>query len=258
MGYPFTETAGDMLLIREKYRYQEEPAWEAFAKALANSMSGRLALKQYDWSPRPNMAARERWGSFRRDVVRHDKDGKVIFEEHRAFQAYAGMVWEREVSKLRCRPMAAAYAYLTGYGRWMMSYVRSCCPERSVLAQDTDGIWTTPAASEVLYRFQDPESRESGSLHRDHSTPVGRFFGPQHYWWGDMWVLSGHATPQIRPGSTLVEIREQTVPIEPGGEVPVPLVFERRAVREIGRIQSDLEVDAHGWLLPRQLLMMMD
>lgn len=258
MGRPFTETSGEMLALREKYRYQEEPTWEMFSKALANSMSGRLALKQHDWTPRPNVAAKEPWGSWIRSKVVRDQDGKVTSEEHWRFQAYAGMVWERTVSKVRCRPMGAAYAYLTAYGRWMMAYVRSCCPARSVLAQDTDGIWTTPAASEVLYAHSDPDSRESGTLHRDHVTPVGRFFGPQHYWWGEQWVLSGHAIPQIRPGTTIVDIRESSVPFESARAAPEPLVFERRAVREIGRIQTDQEVDSAGWLLPPKEWVMPD
>lgn len=242
MGQPFKEVAGELLDFREKYREAEEPAWEAFSKSLGNSMSGRMAQRSYDWTPAPKVAARELWGPFTR---RNIDTGEV-----RHYRALCGMVFERTECEVKCRPMGSAYAYLTAYGRVLMRWVRAMCPERSVLAQDTDGIWTTPAASKTLYQHADPLCRQRGNLHLEHPTPAGRFFGAQHYWWGHHWVLSGHAMPRIKPGTTMATIIEDHVPLFSCRDTPEPYVYHREIEREIGRVQAHGGIDDNGWISP--------
>lgn len=250
MGRPFKSVAEEMLTLRTKYRDQEEPVWELFAKTLANSMSGRMALRHFTWQNRPKVKAKYQWGTWVRRLV--DTDESIHF------RALAGMVQERVEEEGAPRDMGAAYAYLTSYGRWLMAWVRAMCPEGSVLAQDTDGVWTTPAATAELYRSADAESRIVGTLHCDHMTNVGRFFGAQHYWWGKHWVLSGHARPNVTPGTTIAKSVESSVPLFHTQAAPEPFVYTREVEREIGRIQAHGGISEDGWVKPFYALVAAD
>lgn len=242
LGRPFQKASEEMLAMRVKYRDLIEPAWEWFVKQLANSMSGKTAQKQYTWTPRPNVSAKERWGNW----IRSEGKNKPI----RHYRSISGLVCEMNEAEERIRPMGASYAYLTSYGRCMMRAIRAECPPRTVLQQDTDGIWTTAEASQYLYERRDPDSKTPGTLNRDHVAPVGRFFGPQHYWWGGNWILSGHAIPEVKPGTTIATVTEESVPLFTARSKPEPVVFVKTTDRPIGRIQAHGGIGEDGWVKP--------
>lgn len=242
LGSPFQSAAGSLLDLRTKYRHDDEPVWELFAKSLANSMSGRMAQKAYAWIPRPKVAAKEKWGAFNR---RNLDTGEVNY-----YQQLSGMVFEKVVQGEKCRQMGASYAYLTSYGRVLMRWVRESCGPRTVLSQDTDGIWTTNDAAARIYFQSDPSAGCAGDLRRDHVSPVGRFFGAQHYWCGRGWVLSGHSSPVIRPGTTRIKVTEERVPLFSCRGTPEPYLYVKESEREIGRLQVHGGIGEDGWVDP--------
>lgn len=242
LGRPFKDTAAALLGFRERYRADGEFAMEVWSKALANAMSGKLAQREHQWVARPKMVARERWGTWK--VL--DFDSNVFT----TFRSIAGMVWERQSVEGKTRQMGAAYAYLTSYGRMLMRDLRDECPPRSVLAQDTDGIWTLSSACETLYRTRSKTCADSGALRVTVETPCGRFWGAQHYWWGQAYVLSGHATPIVKPGTDRAEVVIRSTGVMTATTTPPAVIYERRIERDIGRIQEPGTIGDDGWLVP--------
>lgn len=242
LGRPFRETASSLLRFREWYRADGEFAMEIWAKALANAMSGKMAQREHQWVARPKMAAKQRWGTWK------DLDWETNI--YSTFRALAGMVWERQSVDGKVRQMGAAYAYLTSYGRVMMRDVRDGCPPKTVLAQDTDGIWTLQSAVDALYRTKDRSSAASGDLRVTVETPCGRFWGPQHYWWGQAYVLSGHSTQIVKPGTDRAEVIVRSTGVMTATATPPAAVYERRIERDIGRIQEPGKIGDDGWLVP--------
>lgn len=242
LGHPFRSACEELLALRSFYREEHEFAMEAFAKSLGNAMSGKLAQRTFVWLARPKTVAPHRWGPWSR--LRMPEN--IITE----FRILNGMAWERCHSEDKPRPLASCYAYLTSYGRSLMSFVRGLCPPRSVLAQDTDGIWTTPAASTALYGEGDTQPTDAGELRETLQTPVGRFFGPQHYWWGPAWVVSGTDVVKIEPGSDKALRRQVAHDTFSTSSTPSGVVVEAHKEIYLGRPQAHEEIDNAGWSVP--------
>lgn len=242
LGRPFSSACEGLLTLRERYRDVGEKAWEIFAKSLAVAMSGKLAQREWTWTPRPLVHPSVKWGSWKL----YDWDTK----RERRFRVLNGLAWERVEAEVKRRPMGAAYAYLCSYGRYLMSGYRALCPPGSVLAMDTDGIWTTTAAVPFLYGDRDQESRSSGDLNVTVTAPCGRFFGAQHYWWGRAWVLAGSGSPDVQPDTNVATVTETSSPWASYSTTPPAAVHERRVERDIGRISAGGVIGADGWVTP--------
>lgn len=242
LGRPFAAASDALLGLRRRYRESGDAAYEIFAKSLANAMSGKLAQREHVWTPRPGAVPKQLWGHWR------SLDRET--NRYREYRALAGVVWEKTLAESRTRQMGACYAYLTSAGRMLMRWVESMCPPRSVLAMDTDGVWTSLAAVESLYGDRPQTAQDAGELRVTIGTPCGRFFGPQHYWWGQAWVLSGMAVPEIVAGADKARVREIQTVYAQMNHTPEANVLERWKTVDLGRLQYSGRIDPAGWLVP--------
>lgn len=245
MGRPFRDACEELLSLRSFYREEHEFAFETFAKSMANAMSGKLAQKTWVWKARPEVAPPHAWGPW----LRH----RTSPEAWTQCKVLAWNVWERVEKEKAIRPMGACYAYLTSYGRVMMNDIRSVCPYRSVIAQDTDGIWTTPEGAAALYGDGPTDSAHAGDLHETLTTSVGRFFGSQTYWWGPAWVLAGCNVEDVIPLADRIRKREVSASVLSCKSTPEPIVLERTIETYIGREQRHEELDPDGWTIPEHV-----
>lgn len=199
-GRPFKRMADDLLRMRCLARAAGNAGWEYFIKLLSNAFSGKLAQRKGQWERRPDVLPETPWGEF----VRLDADGATA---HR-YRAMADLVWEYQELEDQGRPMGAAYAYLTAYGRDLMRRARSALPPSSVVAQDTDGVWVLEAAcggraAELLDAADAP-----GRFSRRRLVSAARFFSPKHYVADGKWTLSGYHAPAVAAdGSTITDVR---------------------------------------------------
>lgn len=245
MGTPFKDACESLLSMRETARMKRQDAWGQFIKTMSNSMSGRLAQVPYNWVARRETVPPVDWGPWSVTV-----DGSTDIQHYRSV---SGMVWERVLSSSKIRPMGAAYAYLTSYGRWLMGLARKICPERSVISQDTDGIWCFAEASSSLYANGVNDGAKGGDMHHTKLSPVGRFYGSQHYWHGGGWVMSGANIVSQRPKSDTVVVSERMNTIQSAQSLPDPIIYQRYSERIVGRISVPGEIDEHGWVNPPKL-----
>lgn len=242
MGTPFKSACESLLQMRILARQQRQDSWGQFVKTLSNSMSGRIAQMPYNWVPRPDVVPLTDWGPWSTSTV-----GSADIQRYRSM---SGMVWERVLASSKIRPMGAAYAYLTCYGRWLMGLVRKICPEQSVISQDTDGIWCLPEATRCLYTDGVIDGSMGGDLHWTKLSPVGRFYGSQHYWYGAGWVMSGSNVVAQRPKSDTIVVSERMNTVATARSLPDPIVYQRYSERTVGRISVPGEIDALGWVKP--------
>lgn len=245
LGYPFGATCDSLLQHRQHYRSEGVPAMEVWSKALANAMSGKLAQRDIQWAPRPETCPPYQWGHW----TRLEADTGL----YRTYRTLAGVTWERVAAEGRQRPMAACYAYLTSYGRWLMGLIRSLLPPQSVLAMDTDGIWTRSEVVPLLYPDGVQDAAEAGALRTVTAVRCGRFFGPQHYWWGSGWVMSGMHRPKLSADGTRAMVEETCSLLWSVRHTPEPCVLVRDKEVSIDRMQIHGHVDDRGWERPGRI-----
>lgn len=250
MDYPFRDACEKLLECRIAARSEKRAGWELFIKMLSNSMSGRIAMVPHIWEKRPDKCPLSDWGYW----PEMDTDTQLIHQ----YRSVAGMAWERVLQESCIRPMGAAYAYLCSYGRHLMSGVRGMCPAGTVLAQDTDGIWTTHDAARILYGTRCVTPDGAGELAWKSASPVGRFYGPQHYWYGNAWVMSGSKVFAHRPASDSVVVRERRQAVLTCTHTPPEYVIENIVQRDINRLQAPGTISADGWIEPHTLWMQCD
>lgn len=250
MGKPFEEPCRELIDHRIRARLDDRPAWELFVKMLANSMSGRIAMVPHEWIERTDVVPPMEWGLYREKC----QDSR----EWKNYKVHMGLVWERVIAEQNNRPMGAAYAYLTSYGRSVMWALRYKCPVETVIAQDTDGLWTTAAAVPYLYTDYVDACSPPGELALKHVSSAGRFFGPQHYWFGDGWIISGSNVVNHRPKSENVLVREKLAAVRGSMERPIPCLVEKTMERDIGRIMAYGDVSDDGWIQPNRMWTMTD
>lgn len=244
-GNPFGHACDMLLKLRGDYRDRGEDAWCLFVKQLSNSMTGKLAQKPHQWAACPEISAPVIWGQW--------TDTDTRSEEIRIFRTWAGMTWMQIQREACTRPMSSVYAYLTSYGRYYMSALRQMCPVGSVIAQDTDGIWCLPSAMPYLFPHREYGSTIAGTCHVDMRTAAARFYGPQHYWYGDGWVLSGIATQKYKPHASCIDVVERHNVALSSNSTPEPYVIERKVRKRFDRLQAYGTIDPDGWIVPEQI-----
>lgn len=250
LGRPFAAAAEPLLKLRSEFRDKGMAAWELFAKNLANSMTGKLGQKPFDMEPRPHTPAPVDWGWWSQW---YPETG-----ETRTFRTWAGCTYERVRAEGRIRPMGATYAYLTAYGRVMMRAIRDKAGPRGAYCQDTDGVWLTPEGAWRVYGGRPEETFAAGTLTVTRRATVGRFWGPQHYWFGDGWILSGVCLSGGRVDAEKIVTRERPNPIITAKRRPEPQVIERRLERRLSSVVHGDPVGPDGWTDPMTLWMPRD
>ena len=245
-GKPFTGFANAILNARALADSSGNAQHAALCKLIGNSLAGRLAMRQGRWIRCPTMDEPTTWGE-RRSL--HARTGRVVRVQYRA-----GFAWYRSEDEFPPGPYTAAFAYLCAYGRAHMRSLRSKCPPRSVLAQDTDGLWLTEEGYTALGRPTRTGDGTPGSVRLTGSGDSAIFLGPAHYCIDGDWTLSGYHAPQVDPDTLMVSHTARTPLFQQRPyEIPRYVMTENRssplpAVTESGRVQDD------GWILAPHIL----
>ena len=273
-GTPFVGAATALLAARAACpRGSKSPA-ARMVKLLSNAISGTLAQRQTRWIPEPTTRppcdsdGRDiRWGPF--ITTRPDREwdaegdpryammiGSVEQYRPRLIQRYrviAGMVERLERSAVGTGTLQACYAYLTSYGRSMMREIRQLCPERSVLLQDTDGLWVTEAGHDALASHAGTYGTLPGEVRIDRRISLARIYGPKHYWADGVWTLSGFHNPEYDSDNhTVTDTRSANPLLGTPTEAPHTVVEWTRESELLLLHQHGHQGD-DGWITPYHL-----
>ncbi len=183
LATPFAQCA-DVLIKARTTAPTALPTSNAIpAKLLANSLGGKLAQRTGKWKRSPEHDEAGRWGVL---TEVHAQTGQRV-----KYRYLAGMSWRWEEDATGSGPYTSAFAYLTAYGRCLMSGIRALCPARSVVSQDTDGIWVLPAGLLAIRAAGLLEQVGAGHLRVVGTATNARWYGPRHYCADGEWTLAG-------------------------------------------------------------------
>jgi hypothetical protein len=244
-GRPFVVAAESLLQMRADARESDNESWELFTKQMTNSMTGKLAQRKGDWVASPEVVAKKRWGSW----LDYDRTtGRCI-----RYRSIAGLSWRFDRSERGTGTLTAAYAVLTAHGRMMMREVRTRLPPKSVLSQDTDGIWVTAAGAKVLTQTYGQELGKVGSLRLVKSVTAARFWDSKHYYADGRWIVAGLCHPEFSGRDASYADHARHNPIRMNPCVPPIAVVDEVRKGCLTFTPADGVVGSDGWLLPYRL-----
>jgi len=244
-GRPFRETLTTLLELRQDARRRENPAWEECVKLLSNSLSGKFAQRRGAWVARPLARVPITWGEH---VSINAATGIVT-----RYRVTAGLVEQWVEDTLGGRPLGSCYAYLTSYARCLMRSLREQLPERTVVSQDTDGLWVLPAGRRVLESIPGAVGSTPGTLRYERSSDWGRWHDPKHYWTDRGWVLSGFHEFQHFAAENVFRDTYTQNPVLGAPQCPDPVVWHRTRDSHLSSLPVDGEVQPDGWIEPSRL-----
>lgn len=242
LARPFAGACDALLCLRAAARAESNKAGEQWAKLLANSLGGKLAQRSGQWRRAPDRDERGRWGQ---GVTIDARTGSVT-----RYRYIAGVCWRYDDDEAAAGPYAAAFAYLTAYGRLLMRRVRELCPARSVVSQDTDGLWVLPDGLRALRRSGLAWGDEPGALREECSVADARFIGPRHYFAGGRWTLAGFAGAPSPDDKMRVWDTARTSIWGSALDVAPCEIVERSRRSTIRTDCPQGEPDADGWVQP--------
>lgn len=246
LGSPFTKAVSVLLKARKEARSSGNADIAALSKLVANTLAGRLAQRVGGWSRDSRQDQPGKWG------LEHSlslRTGSMT-----RYRWVAGHCWRYCEDKLPRGPHTAAFAYLAAYGRLHMWRLRSKLPPRSVVSQDTDGLWLLPAGTKRAAALGPGAPSPPGTLREVGSADSGQWWGPRHYRAGKKWVLAGFGDHLVDPATLMIRHSSHTPlwdtrPSEAPDRVivtthysPIPSTLEE------GRVGED------GWILPPHVL----
>lgn len=244
-GRPFAEAMQQLLELRRLADESRDPVTGLFVKLVSNAFGGKLAQRSHEWQRRPGATAVEEWGEWMH--TDHATGGR------RHYRSRAGLVDEKVRVEIPVRPLAAIFAHLTAYGRDLMRRARESLPPRTVVSQDTDGLWVTRYTGGSLVGAPVLVAHPSYRLRLDKTIERGRWFGPRHYWTDRGWVLAGLMGPVPSDDGTGFLATSSHLPRNTGGMGPPVWVYEDRTFKRLGDIPVDGSVGPDGWAVPRRL-----
>lgn len=246
MGRPFQGAMERLLDARARARAMGDADAVSFAKLVANSLAGRLAMRMGKWTRESKRDEPGRWGEY------HSMS--AVTQTVTRYRYQLGACWRWDEDELPRGPHTSAFAYLTAYGRQQMRAIRCELPEKSVVCQSTDGLYLLPSAVAALEAAGISDGAEPGRLRRVGSADTGQWYGPGHYRWGDKWVLSGFAAPTVPDASLRLTYSSPTPLFGRGDRVaPTKVTMTRISTHvprdiDCGRVQPD------GWVLPHHII----
>lgn len=246
-GRPFRAWADFVLNARTVQRRDGNAAGQALCKALANSLSGRLAARRKGWQITDKQRAPAPWGEF----------SKIRLGEAEAskFRALGGIVQEWTETEIRGGLLAACYAHLTAYGRTRMAMTREMLGADSTVWQDTDGIMVRASSAGRMDLTGGLDSGAFGTFRTEDRVDCALFYGAKAYWIDGTWIVSGlRDSYTVRDG---LEIEEQFVK-NPARSAVSPgkgqLLAVKRTV-DLAALKMKEQYNRNGWLLPPHSMM---
>lgn len=246
MGRPFTRFADDLLKARHKADDVGNDGWSLFAKMLSNSMPGKLAQRKGEWRQCPTEPPKVKWGEWPRI---HAQTGHIT-----RFRCVAGLVTQWVEEELGGRPMGAAFAYLTSYGRLMMRDIRERIGPRRVVAQDTDGLWVLRQGDLLDVLPELPLGDVPGTMREDRTARWGRWYGPKHYVTDGRWVVGGMRLAAFAGAGPAFRTTFTSAPIHGATACPPAATIERSETRVLTGADLGGIVGDDGWITPFEWL----
>lgn len=241
-GRPFALAAQELIDLRRGMGDSGDKCQEAFVKLLSNNFGGRMAMKRVGLTPRldvfPELGMS--WGGW----------SEGAGDKRRRFVVMAGLVWELTAPRHSGRPLASLFCFLTAYGRALMRDVRATLPPRSVVSQDTDGVWVLrPTATQR--RRAVALARERGfRLDTRRRVSDGRWFGPKHYWNNSGWTLSGIRQERQWMGTLKVRDDYTVNPVISNPREAPRHVWECTRESDLTLAERDGQTGEDGWIRP--------
>lgn len=242
VGSPFAGAASAMLDLRADADRRGNSSDGTFAKLLANSMAGKLAQRSGGWERWREMDSPGTWGE------QHLYDNRTGTRTRVRY--IAGLCWKWVEDKTGRGPYTFAFAYLAAYGRLLMRSIRESLPARSVVSQDTDGLWVTDDGIDALAALGHPTHDGPGALRLTRSVYDARFWSPRHYCAGEQWTLAGFSSPIVTDDmSKIKDVFDQNVWTQRVRSAP-SVAFT--SVRESALSLADVggTVGPDGWVVP--------
>lgn len=245
MGRPFATAAAELCELRQRYRDLGQTAWELLAKMLGNALAGKLAQNPRGWQELPGETHYPRWDVW---TCRNADTGST-----RRFRCIAGRVFEYKDIGVGQGTLTACFAFLTSYGRTLMRSYRELCPSRSVISQDTDGLWlTSDALSALRSNGALPVHPSTGELESEESPLEGYWLGPKHYCTSHGWTLAGFHSP-TPPRGRLIKDSFDVNPVRAGCTAPPTELQHFTRYSRLPAPPPSGHIDADGWAAPIRL-----
>ena len=243
-GRPFAAAAGELIDLRRGAAAAAGPGFEMFVKLLGTSFGGKLAQKKHSWRRRPDVPAERDWGEWP-----HVDAGTGV---HTRFRSRAGLVEEKVLQADKGRPLGACFAWLTSHGRYAMRAARDVLPARTVVSQDTDGLWIIGSAIRMREVLAKSLAVSGFRLRSEPSQRCGRWYGPRHYWTPAGWVLAGVHCPRDWVGGDRWTDSYTVNPVFGAYDRPPVWVYECVRGSELGQLPAGGVVGEDGWVSPRR------
>lgn len=245
IGRPLKSYADFLLRERASRNDAKDYAGELFIKTLSTAIGGKFAQRTRHRVMRPGIVSPwgrwGRWGMVDKESQYHD------------YLTIAGVVYEMIDVVAGGKLLAALYAYLTSYGRVQMAAIRQGLPIRSVVSQDTDGIWVLPEALMALRRDGMTADRIPGKLREMTTYGYARFITPRHYYIDGKWVLSGYRYGcRSDDSGSICEFRESN-PIRGVAFRPPGAMVHREYRRHFASLKRGVHIGSDGWLIPQTI-----
>lgn len=176
-------------LINKRYEYKlsKDKYAEDMYKLLGNSFGGKLAQKNCGWKEvKESICMPCNWGEW----FEVDADSGEI-TKYRAIAGYPQFYSNEEYSP-KGRP--CVWSFVCAVGRYIMRSIRELLPPKSVLQQDTDGLYVTDDAVEILVKNGMLGQDGPGKLRMVSTHNHARFYDARHYIVDGIPVMSGLTT----------------------------------------------------------------
>lgn len=288
-GNAFQLSAMEMLSVRRKARSDAVPHLELLAKLVGNALTGKFAQRPGRWCPflgtLPHVRhdagqhgtgggthvggtlGIPRWGEFivarlrRPDTTDaragiYNQGAEAPGQQAPAstrFRAIAGLLFALDTAAVGTGTLMAVYAHITSYARDHMRQLREMCPPRSVLLQDTDGLWLTTDGMDAIKGYAPGWGDEPGQLRITHVIQEASIFGPKHYWRDGCWTLSGISNPQRRGAGITFTATQTANPVHSGATSPPMSITHRSYITHLHFGLHQGRVGADGWMIPVRL-----
>lgn len=245
MGRPFHAAAAELCEMRELYRSRGQTHFELLAKLLGNSLAGKLAQRPRGWQEVTGVAHHPEWDVW----IDYNADTRVVTHK----RSIAGRVYEYRDIGVGQGCLTASFAFLTSYGRSLMRSYREICPCRSVISQDTDGLWVNAdGLASLRGTYADRDVASIGQLALIGSHSAAYWLSPKHYCTPDGWVLAGYHHPGL-PRKGMVRDTYDVNPVRTGCTGPPTTVDHFVINRKLPSPPPAYMIDADGWSIPPRL-----
>ena len=239
MGRPFKKWSEYVLRQRMSAKRSGDRTGESLWKLVANAFGGKFAQNRRRWVRKRGEVSPVVWGEY---PYRASADAPVVRR-----RALSGIPHAHEIVTAVPRFPRAIYTYLTAYGRRAMLDTRDSLPPKTVVAQDTDGLWVTDEGLSAARRSGLIGDGSPGTLRHVESVGYWRAWDARHYYAGGRWTVAGVASGWSLSDTATAEQGVITEPSQVMMDPRACLLFESVSTVRLDAIRPGVPVGADGW-----------